>query len=302
MNAAPLAPERRPTFYFLDHIKSFSPVFLDTEVDMTAVLRHRADARAGGQHYSLVSYVVHAAGRVLARHPEANAAIRGSFAPKVARFSGVSGKVTFDKTVNGRRVVLSTVLPDVHEAAQADIQRQIETIRDGDPETMPQLAKIRALRKLPVPLGRLVFRTGIRGLTRRPQLVGTFAVTSLGHSAVDSFHSVGGTTVTLGVGRMSDRPVVRDGAVTIAPMMRLSLAFDHRVIDGAEAADVLTDLKTRLEEFGSDTQEPTATGATTPEPATTGATTTGSAATGPAVTDGTVTDGTATAEDVPVAP
>jgi pyruvate/2-oxoglutarate dehydrogenase complex dihydrolipoamide acyltransferase (E2) component len=272
VNAAPLPPERRPTFYFLDHIKSFSPVFLDTEVDMTAVRQHRADARAEGQHYSLVSYVVHAAGRVLAQHPEANAAIRGSFAPRVAKFSGVSGKVTFDKTVNGRRVVLSTVLPDVHQAAQADIQRQIEHIRDGDPETMPQLAKIRALRKLPVPLGRLAFRAGIRGLTKRPQLVGTFAVTSLGHSAVDSFHSVGGTTVTLGVGRMCDRPVVRDGAVTIAPMMRLSLAFDHRVIDGAEAADVLTDLKTRLEEFGSHT----------PEPAT--------------------TDASVTAEDVPVTP
>ncbi|MFF7452586.1 2-oxo acid dehydrogenase subunit E2 [Kitasatospora sp. NPDC008115] len=252
MNAAPLAPERRPTLYFLEHIRSFAPVFLDTEVDMTAVRRHRAAARAAGEHLSLVSYIVHAAGRVLAAHPEANAAVRGTFAPKVARFSGVSGKVTFDKTVNGRRVVLSTVLPDVHVADQADIQRQIEVVRDGDPETMPQFAKVRALRRLPVPLGRLAFRAGIRGLGKRPQLVGTFAVTSLGHRAVDGFHSVGGTTITLGVGRMSDRPVVRDGSITVAPMMRLSLAFDHRVIDGAEAADVLTDLKTRLEEFGSE--------------------------------------------------
>ncbi|MDW6056962.1 2-oxo acid dehydrogenase subunit E2 [Streptomyces sp. FXJ1.4098] len=35
----------------------------------------------------------------------------------------------------------------------------------------------------------------------------------------------------------------------IAKVMRLSLAFDHRVIDGAEAADVLTDIKDGLETF-----------------------------------------------------
>ena len=41
-----------------------------------------------------------------------------------------------------------------------------------------------------------------------------------------------GTTAILAVGRAVDTPVVRNGAVGIAPMMPLSLAFDHRVIDG----------------------------------------------------------------------
>ena len=243
------AGERRPTLYFLEHVKTFSPVFLDTEVDMTSVRRHRAAALDEGQRYSTVSYIVHTAGRVLAGHPQANAAIQGRFSPKVANYPQVSGKVTFDKTLNGQRVVLSTVLPDVHQAELADIQRQIEQFRDGDPETMPAASRIRALQRLPIPLGRLAFRAGISQLGRRPELFGTFAVTSLGGRAVDSFHSVGGTTITLGVGRVLDRPVVRDGRITIAPVMRLSLAFDHRVIDGAEAADVLTDLKDGLEAF-----------------------------------------------------
>lgn len=51
------------------------------------------------------------------------------------------------------------------------------------------------------------------------------------------------------MGRIADRPVARDGAVVIAPVMRLSLAFDHRVIDGAEAADVLTEIKDALEAY-----------------------------------------------------
>jgi pyruvate/2-oxoglutarate dehydrogenase complex dihydrolipoamide acyltransferase (E2) component len=40
---------------------------------------------------------------------------------------------------------------------------------------------------------------------------------------------------------------VREGRIVVAPVLRLSLAFDHRVIDGAEAADVLTEVKEALE-------------------------------------------------------
>jgi pyruvate dehydrogenase E2 component (dihydrolipoamide acetyltransferase) len=43
-----------------------------------------------------------------------------------------------------------------------------------------------------------------------------------------------GTTAILSVGRAVDKPVVRDGAVTIAPMMPMSLAYDHRLIDGGD--------------------------------------------------------------------
>ena len=43
-----------------------------------------------------------------------------------------------------------------------------------------------------------------------------------------------GTTAILSVGRAVDKPVVRDGAVVIAPMMPMSLAYDHRLIDGGQ--------------------------------------------------------------------
>ncbi|MGO4842750.1 2-oxo acid dehydrogenase subunit E2, partial [Rhizobiaceae sp. 2RAB30] len=39
----------------------------------------------------------------------------------------------------------------------------------------------------------------------------------------------------LGIGRIADEPVVRDGAIVIRPMMMMSLTFDHRLIDGAVA-------------------------------------------------------------------
>ena len=43
----------------------------------------------------------------------------------------------------------------------------------------------------------------------------------------------------LGIGKIEDRPVVKDGQIMIRKIMPLSLAFDHRVIDGVEAARFL---------------------------------------------------------------
>jgi pyruvate/2-oxoglutarate dehydrogenase complex dihydrolipoamide acyltransferase (E2) component len=244
MDGEPIAPERRHTLFFLDEIRAFAPVFIDTEVDMTAVLAQRQ-----GTRYSVVSYVLWSAGRVLAEHPEANAAIRGRLRPRVIRHSTVNAKVALDKTMGGQRVVLSAVLRDVQRATLDDIQRQVAHYRDGDPDRMPEFAPVRGLHRRPWLSSLRRFRRVARPLGKRAYVFGTVAVTSLGHRPVDGFHSVGGTTITLGLGRVVDRPVVRAGEITVAPVMRLNLAFDHRVIDGAEAADLLADLKQSLESF-----------------------------------------------------
>ncbi|MTD58509.1 2-oxo acid dehydrogenase subunit E2 [Amycolatopsis pithecellobii] len=245
----PLPRERRHTLRFLEYARSIAPVFLDSEVDMTAVRAHRAASRDGGVRLSWVTYVLYAAGRVLAEHPAANRAISGKRWPRVARYDSVAAKVTLDKTINGERVVFSAVVPGVDTAALDVIQKEVDRFRDTDPSDLDELSGARLLQRLPWPLSALAFRSAARSLRRRPNLMGTVSVTSLGHTAVDSFHSVGGTSVTVGVGRITDRPVVRDDAVTIAPVMRLSLAFDHRVLDGAEAAEVLAGIKETLERW-----------------------------------------------------
>jgi pyruvate/2-oxoglutarate dehydrogenase complex dihydrolipoamide acyltransferase (E2) component len=249
MRIVPIARERRHTLHFLREIRAFAPVFIDTEVDMSAIQSHRAAASARGASYSVITYVLYAAGRVLARHPEANAAIRGRAWPRVARYDDVNGKITLDKTVGGHRIVVSTVLPDLRGAGLTDIQAEVDRHRGGDPGLMPEYEGMRLLHRLPLPLGGALYRLVTRPLRRRHQLMGTFAVTSLSHRPVDGFASVGGTTITLGLGQVADRPVVRDGEIVIAPMMRLTLTFDHRVLDGAEGADVLADLRTALTTF-----------------------------------------------------
>lgn len=50
----------------------------------------------------------------------------------------------------------------------------------------------------------------------------------------------------LGVGRISEKPIVRDGEIVAAPMLALSLSFDHRLIDGATGQSALNHIKRLL--------------------------------------------------------
>lgn len=52
----------------------------------------------------------------------------------------------------------------------------------------------------------------------------------------------------LGVGRIAEKPVIKNGEVTAAPVLALSLSFDHRMIDGATAQHALNHIKRLLSE------------------------------------------------------
>jgi len=78
---------------------------------------------------------------------------------------------------------------------------------------------------------------------------GTFTITNLGMYDVDGFTPVINLpeAAILGVGRITPKPVVRDGEVVIRSILTLSLVFDHRLVDGAPAAQFLQYLKDLLE-------------------------------------------------------
>ncbi|MFE1954695.1 2-oxo acid dehydrogenase subunit E2 [Streptomyces sp. NPDC059524] len=246
---------RRHTLFFLEWAESQRPVHLDTDIDMTRILEHRERARADGLRYSYVTYLLHATGRALARHQEANAVMAPGWpgfwrAPRIVRFRSVTAKLALDRKVDGERAVLSALVPRLERASLREIQEQVDRYRGEQAAELPEFKGVRMLGRLPLPLGRAAFGAALRDARKRPGVFGTVSVSSLGHGAVDGFHSAGGTAVTLCAGRIAQRPVVRaDGTLGAAPVMRLGLTFDHRVIDGGAAADLLTDLHDTMEAF-----------------------------------------------------
>jgi len=79
---------------------------------------------------------------------------------------------------------------------------------------------------------------------------GTFTITNYG-----AVRGIYGTPIInypevaiLGIGKIQEMPVVRDGKIVVRKILPLSISFDHRVVDGAEAARFLNTVIARLED------------------------------------------------------
>ena len=81
---------------------------------------------------------------------------------------------------------------------------------------------------------------------------GTLTISNMGMMGVDFFLPIINVPepAIMGVGAMSERPAVVNGAVVPRLMMKLAVSADHRVADGAVAAGFLGRVKTILEEAG----------------------------------------------------
>lgn len=77
----------------------------------------------------------------------------------------------------------------------------------------------------------------------------TFTVSNLGMYGVESFNSIINqpNSCILSVGAINQKPVVKDGQIVVGNVMQISLACDHRVVDGATGAQFLQALKIYLE-------------------------------------------------------
>ena len=70
---------------------------------------------------------------------------------------------------------------------------------------------------------------------------GTFTITNLGNFGIDAFTPIINPpeSAILGVGRILKKPIVHEDEIVVRSMLTLSLTFDHRVVDGAPAAQFL---------------------------------------------------------------
>ena len=78
----------------------------------------------------------------------------------------------------------------------------------------------------------------------------TFTFSSLGMYGIEEFCPIINQpeSAILGVGAILDKPVVMNKEVVVRPMMKVTLSYDHRVIDGARAAEFMKTLKECMED------------------------------------------------------
>ncbi|MHA1830430.1 MAG: 2-oxo acid dehydrogenase subunit E2 [Candidatus Helarchaeota archaeon] len=79
---------------------------------------------------------------------------------------------------------------------------------------------------------------------------GTFTISNLGMFGIEIFTPIINPpeSAILGVGKIIDKPIIKEGRLKICPMMVLSLTHDHRIMDGVDAAKFLQEIKMLLED------------------------------------------------------
>ncbi len=116
----------------------------------------------------------------------------------------------------------------------------VPVIRDADTKGLAAIARERAALQEGARAGRL---------PANAQGGAVFSISNLGQHGVDRFTALVNPpeAAILAVGRVRDQVVARAGAAAVRPVVILTLSVDHRVADGAQAAEFLADLAERLE-------------------------------------------------------
>ena len=192
---------------------------MDMEVDMDKAVKLRArlvdEWTSEGIRVSYTDLIVFASAKALLEHPRINSAF-------------VDNAIVSHNSVNiGIAVALEEglVVPVIHDLSSKDLK------------TVARLSAELAQKA----------RSG--SLELEDVQGGTFTVTSLGMYGVDSFTPILNAPQTgiLGVGRIYDALAWEGDTPKKCQRMRLSLTWDHQVLDGAPAAEFLANIRTILE-------------------------------------------------------
>jgi len=202
------AKQTIPHFYLRRDIK------LDALLKFRGTLNKQLEAR--GVKLSVNDFIIKACALALQQVPDANAVWAG------------------DR-------VLKLKPSDVAVAVAIDGGLFTPVLRDADQ---------RSLSALSTQMKDLAARARDRKLSPEEYQGGSFAISNLGMFGIDNFDAVINPPhgAILAVGAGAKKPVVNDeGEIEVATVMSVTLSVDHRVIDGALGAELLTAIKDNLE-------------------------------------------------------
>ena len=185
------------------------------EVDMSETVRMRERLKSAEVKVSYNDIILKAVAESLRAHPRMNSVL------------------TDDAIIEHGRV-------NIGVAVALDEGLIVPVLRNADLLTLQGIhSETRRLAELA--------RTG--GLSQDDYQGGTFSVSNLGMYDLDSFTAIINRPESgiLAVGAIKEKPAAVDGQLFIRPLCGLSLTYDHRIIDGAPAADFLRSIKTLLE-------------------------------------------------------
>jgi pyruvate dehydrogenase E2 component (dihydrolipoamide acetyltransferase) len=213
-----LTPMRKAIAQRLQQSKTYIPHFYVTqEIDAEPILSQREQLKAVGLKVTFNDMIVRAAALALREHPEVNSG-----------YNSVNASIIRFKTI------------DISIAVSVPAGLITPIVRYADFKNLGQISSEVKL---------LAQKAKDGKLAREEYMGGSFTISNLGMFGVSEFKGIINPpqAAILCVSGIEEKPVVRKGAVVPGKVMMVTLAADHRVIDGADGAKFIKTLQKYLE-------------------------------------------------------
>lgn len=190
------------------------------EVEVSALVAHRNQykeiAQEQGIKLTYLPYVVKALVSALRKYPVLNASI-----------DDATEEIVYKNYFN------------IGIAADTEQGLFVPVIRDADRKSIFTIAK---------EINELAQKARDGKLSSAEMKGGTATISNLGSARGLWFTPIINhpETAILGIGRIEEKPIVKDGEIVAAPVLALSLSYDHRLIDGVTAQNALNHVKRLL--------------------------------------------------------
>ncbi|HTQ31359.1 MAG TPA: dihydrolipoamide acetyltransferase family protein [Opitutaceae bacterium] len=191
--------------------------FVTVEVDMTELVKLRAQLKEKGAPFTVTDFIAEAAVLTLKEFPDVNSTTDG----KTVRWHS---RVHLGVAVSLEQGLVVPVIRNADELTLAELNAQAKELAE----------RARAGKLAP------------------DEMSGsTFTISNMGMLDVENFTAIinPGESAILAVSSTVKKPVVRDDKVVVRSMMKLTLSSDHRIIDGAMAARFANAIRQKLEDI-----------------------------------------------------
>jgi len=159
----------------------------------------------------------------------------------------VAVAVAIEKQHNGEFFVMTPVVSRVNRKSLSSLSRELEDLSHQPLERMPDIGLRLMLNMLPEFMQYLVLRVISRSARLSERFFGSIGLSNLGKYGVVDFLPVWVNTIVFGVGGILEKPIADNGLIRLAPVLHLTLSFNHCVLDGALAGRILAAVRERIE-------------------------------------------------------
>jgi pyruvate dehydrogenase E2 component (dihydrolipoamide acetyltransferase) len=191
--------------------------FVTVSVDMTDLIALRAGLKEQGAPYTITDFISQAVVLTLKEFPDVNSSTDG----KTIRWHS---RVHLGVAVSLEQGLVVPVIRNAGEMALAEINAASKSLAE----------KARSNKLAPNEMSG-----------------STFTISNMGMLNVENFTAIinTGEAAILAVSSTLPQPAVRDGAVVVRQIMKMTLSSDHRIVDGALAARFINAIKQKLEDL-----------------------------------------------------